>query len=55
MIAIGSDHAGFEYKEYFKKLLSDMGHPYQDFGTFSHIRFGDFNLRNGDWHVDCCE
>jgi ribose 5-phosphate isomerase B len=35
MIAIGSDHAGFEYKEYFKKLLSDMGHPYQDFGTFS--------------------
>ena len=35
MIAIGSDHAGFEYKEYFKKLLSDMGHAYQDFGTFS--------------------
>ena len=35
MIAIGSDHAGFEYKEYIKKLLGETGKEYQDFGTFS--------------------
>jgi len=35
MIAIGSDHAGFEYKELLKKLLDEMGKPYQDFGTSS--------------------
>jgi ribose 5-phosphate isomerase B len=35
MIAIGSDHAGFEYKERLKKLLDEIGKPYQDFGTSS--------------------
>jgi ribose 5-phosphate isomerase B len=35
MIAIGSDHAGFEYKERLKKLLDEIGKPYQDFGTTS--------------------
>jgi ribose 5-phosphate isomerase B len=35
MIAIGSDHAGFEYKEQLKKLLDEIGKPYQDFGTTS--------------------
>lgn len=35
MIAIGSDHAGFEYKERLKKLLDEIKTPYQDFGTFS--------------------
>jgi ribose 5-phosphate isomerase B len=35
MIAIGSDHAGFEYKERVKKLLDEIGKPYQDFGTTS--------------------
>jgi ribose 5-phosphate isomerase B len=35
MIAIGSDHAGFEYKEQLKKLLDEIGKPYQDFGTLS--------------------
>ena len=35
MIALGSDHAGFEYKERLKKLLTEMGKSYQDFGTFS--------------------
>ena len=34
MIAIGSDHAGFEYKENLKKLLDEIGKPYQDFGIF---------------------
>ena len=35
MIAIGSDHAGFEYKELLKNLLNEMGKPFQDFGTMS--------------------
>jgi ribose 5-phosphate isomerase B len=35
MIAIGSDHAGYEYKEQLKKLLDEVGKPYQDFGANS--------------------
>src|SRR5262245_39920460 len=34
-IAIGSDHAGFRYKEEIKGLLQGMGHTVKDFGTFS--------------------
>jgi ribose 5-phosphate isomerase B len=34
-IAIGSDHAGFRYKERIRGLLSDWGHAVTDFGTFS--------------------
>jgi ribose 5-phosphate isomerase B len=34
-IAIGSDHAGFQYKEAIKKLLSSLGHTVVDFGTDS--------------------
>ena len=34
-IAIGSDHAGFEYKEKIKILLGELCHEVQDFGTFS--------------------
>jgi ribose 5-phosphate isomerase B len=34
-IAIGSDHAGFEYKEKINILLAGLGHEVQDFGTFS--------------------
>ena len=34
-IAIGSDHAGFEYKEKIKILLAGLGHEVRDFGTFS--------------------
>jgi ribose 5-phosphate isomerase B len=34
-IAIGSDHAGFEYKEKIKTLLTGLGHDVRDFGTFS--------------------
>jgi ribose 5-phosphate isomerase B len=34
-IAIGSDHAGFEYKEKIKILLAGLGHEVRDSGTFS--------------------
>jgi ribose 5-phosphate isomerase B len=34
-IGIGSDHAGFQYKEAICKLLADLGHVVTDFGTYS--------------------
>jgi ribose 5-phosphate isomerase B len=34
-IAIGSDHAGFDYKERLKLLLVELGHEPVDFGTDS--------------------
>jgi len=34
-IGIGSDHAGFEYKEAIRKFLKELGHEVTDFGTNS--------------------
>src|SRR5213595_1150990 len=34
-ISLGSDHAGFDYKEKVKELLGSLGHEVKDFGTFS--------------------
>src|SRR5882762_8004990 len=34
-ISLGSDHAGFRYKEKVKELLGTLGHEIKDFGTFS--------------------
>jgi ribose 5-phosphate isomerase B len=34
-IAIGSDHAGYRYKEEIKRFLSGEGHEVEDFGTHS--------------------
>lgn len=34
-IAIGSDHGGFEAKEYLKKYMDKKDIIYEDFGTFS--------------------
>lgn len=34
-IAIGADHAGFEYKEQLKKWLDQKGYATKDFGTYS--------------------
>jgi ribose 5-phosphate isomerase B len=34
-IAIGSDHAGFKYKEQMKAFLLKLGHEVKDFGTNS--------------------
>jgi ribose 5-phosphate isomerase B len=35
MIALASDHAGFEYKERLKGVLTSLGLSYRDFGTAS--------------------
>ena len=34
-IAIGSDHAGFQYKDRIRDFLEDLGHSVTDFGTHS--------------------
>ncbi|MDD2717732.1 MAG: ribose 5-phosphate isomerase B [Candidatus Wallbacteria bacterium] len=38
IIAIGSDHAGFEYKEIIREHLTSMSHEVQDLGTNSTER-----------------
>lgn len=35
MIAIGSDHGGYELKEHIKKYLEECGVEFKDFGTYS--------------------
>jgi ribose 5-phosphate isomerase B len=35
MIAVGSDHAGFVYKEKIKKLLDELKLKYKDFGAYN--------------------
>jgi ribose 5-phosphate isomerase B len=34
-ISLGTDHAGFRYKEKVKTFLTELGHEVKDFGTFS--------------------
>jgi ribose 5-phosphate isomerase B len=34
-ISLGTDHAGFNYKEKVKQLLGELGHEVKDFGTFN--------------------
>jgi ribose 5-phosphate isomerase B len=34
-IALGADHGGFEAKEALKGTIVDLGHDFQDFGTYS--------------------
>lgn len=43
-IAIGSDHAGFDYKQKIVEFLNAKGYEVQDFGTFStdSVDFPDF-------------
>jgi ribose 5-phosphate isomerase B len=35
LVAVGSDHGGFQMKEELKRLLDQLGHRVQDFGTHS--------------------
>ena len=43
-IAIGSDHAGFDYKERIGRFLAGLGHEVKDFGTRSDasVDYPDF-------------
>jgi ribose 5-phosphate isomerase B len=43
-IAVGCDHAGFDYKEEIKKMLADEGFRVKDYGTFSSdsVDYPDF-------------
>ena len=34
-IALGSDHGGYELKEYIKTVIEKMGHEYVDFGCYN--------------------
>jgi ribose 5-phosphate isomerase B len=44
IIPIGSDHGGFEMKQYLIEKLTDMGYQIKDFGTFSasSVDYPDF-------------
>ena len=50
MIAIGSDHGGFELKEKIKKHLEERGLPYRDFGTHStdSVDYPTFGIAVGE-------
>lgn len=43
-IAIGSDHAGFAYKEQIRKFVVQLGHKVTDLGTYSEapVDYPDF-------------
>ena len=44
LIAVGSDHGGYEMKERLKKNLDELGYRHRDFGTFSEdaVDYPDF-------------
>jgi ribose 5-phosphate isomerase B len=44
LVAVGSDHGGFQMKEELKRLLDGLGHRVQDFGTHSDeaVDYPDF-------------
>ncbi|HEV2136077.1 MAG TPA: ribose 5-phosphate isomerase B [Terracidiphilus sp.] len=50
MIAIGSDHAAFEFKEAIKAWLAEKGYQLRDFGTCGNERvdYCDFGFRVGE-------
>lgn len=50
MLAIGSDHGGYELKEYIKKHLDTLGVEYHDFGTYSEdsVDYPDIAKKVGD-------
>ena len=43
-IAIGGDHAGFEYKAQLVKVLNEQGHEVKDFGPYTEesVDYADF-------------
>ncbi len=49
-IAIGSDHGGFELKEYIKEYLKEKAYDVKDFGTHSNasVDYPDFGKKVGE-------
>lgn len=49
-IGIGSDHGGFQLKEFLKDELQDQGIEFEDFGTFSNesVDYPDFGKAVGE-------
>jgi ribose 5-phosphate isomerase B len=43
-VGIGSDHAGFLYKEEIKKLLAETGYTVQDFGIYEAVPVKDYKF-----------
>src|SRR5438093_8476062 len=43
-ISLGTDHAGFRYKEKVRELLTSLGHEVKDYGTFTEdpVDYPDF-------------
>jgi ribose 5-phosphate isomerase B len=62
MIAIASDHGGFELKEQIKSILQSLGYAYQDFGTtgLESVDYPDYaakvakEVQNGARGILCC-
>jgi ribose 5-phosphate isomerase B len=50
MIAIGSDHAGFELKQQLIAYFKEKQIPYQDFGTdgLASVDYPDFGIKVGE-------
>lgn len=50
VIAIGSDHAAYPFKEEIKRYLIETGHEVQDFGTFGleRVDYCDFGFKVGE-------
>lgn len=55
MVALGADHAGYEYKEKIKKLLASLGVEYKDLGTTSaeNTDYPDFAHRVAEEVSNC--
>jgi ribose 5-phosphate isomerase B len=48
-VAIGSDHRGVKQKDFVKKVLAELGHSPQDFGSFAEdsVDYPDIALKVG--------
>jgi ribose 5-phosphate isomerase B len=46
-IGIGSDHAGFCYKEEIKKFLTEIGYEVKDFGLYEEVPAKDYKFVEG--------
>lgn len=50
MIAIGSDHAGYELKQQLTQYFKEQGIPFEDFGTdgLASVDYPDYGIKVGE-------